>query len=491
MTGAAGPVRRTTFDVIVVGARCSGSALGALLAGRGLRVAVLDRVAAVGYTLSSNILQADSLAFLDRLGLTERLRAAGAVPLTHIDMRLEDTAFVAALPQRPGDAGGAACIRREVLDPLLVEAAREAGADLRFGTRVTGLLTEAGRVVGVHAVSGGTPHELRARLVVGADGRDSTVAALSGSRQYHVIPGERSYYWTYFKGVDTGPDPTFVFHRWGDRHILGGPADSGLYIVGVSPRRHESEAFRKDLEGSVLAHAASCAPIARALRGAERATRIYGIRRFSGYFREASGPGWVLLGDAGHFKDPAGGRGIGDAFDQAQHLATALGKTLHGSDAGIDRVTAAFGRWRDRTYAEYHGLAADLGVAGPIAAVVPRVVGRMHAEGDVDPVLHLLSHRASVLDVLTPGRVLGATGRVLIGGSRRGRRAELTELGALAATELRRRRAVRRPVYARAPGVEPVGGDAATPSPTATPSPGATTSPSGARRPGRTEQVQP
>lgn len=448
-------------DVVIVGARCAGSALGALLAEQGVRVTVLERSPAIGYTLSSNILQADSLAFLDRLGLTGRLREAGAVPLTHIDMRLGDTSFTARLPQRPGDEGGAACIRRQVLDPLLAEAAERAGVDLRLGTRVTGLLPEGGRVAGVRAVKGGTEYTVRAHLVVGADGRDSTVARLCGSRQYHVIPGERSYYWTYFEGADPGPHPTFVFHRWEDRHMLGGPADSGLYIVGVSPRRHEADAFRRDLEGSVLAHAAQCAPIERALRGARRASRIYGIRRFAGYFREAAGPGWVLLGDSGHFKDPAGGRGIGDAFDQAQKLADAVADALRGPApaAALDRVGERFGRWRDRTYAEYHGLAADLGVAGPIASVVPQVVGRMHAKGAVDPVLHLLAHRASVTQVLTPGRVLGATGRMLLRGSAPGRRAVLGELGGLAATEVRRRRAMRHPVYERAAAVEPTGGD--------------------------------
>ncbi|MGK5531116.1 NAD(P)/FAD-dependent oxidoreductase [Streptomyces sp. URMC 129] len=454
---AGGGGAREDFDVVVVGARCAGSSLGALLARRGLRVAVLDRAATIGFTLSSNILQADSLAFLDRLGLTGRLRAAGVRPMERVDMRLQDVRCVVGFPHRAGDVGGAACVRREVLDPLLVDAAREAGADVRLGTRVTGLLRATdGRVTGVEvAEHGGGRAVLTARLVVGADGRGSAVARLAGSRQYHVTRNERDYYWTYFEGADTGDVPTFVFHRWGDRHMLGGPADNGLYIVGVSPERHERDTFRDDLEGSVTAHAMSCEPIAKAIASARRATRVYGIRRFSGYFREASGPGWVLLGDAGHFKDPAGGRGIGDSFHQAERLAPAVGSALAGSrpEAGLDAATAAFGRWRDRTYAEYYGLAADLGVAGPIAAVVPEVVRRLHARGRADQVLDLLSHRVTVLGVLTPARVLAATGRMLLDGNAAGggRRALLAELGGLGATEIRRRRAMRRPAYAPVP----------------------------------------
>ncbi|MFG2562902.1 NAD(P)/FAD-dependent oxidoreductase [Streptomyces sp. NPDC048496] len=463
MSGGIRDVPTEDFDVVIVGARCAGSTLGVLLARRGLRVAVLDQAAQIRSTLSSNILQADSLAFLDRLGLMDELRAAGVTPMSHVDMRLEEFRCLAAFPQQDGDVGGAACIRREVLDPVLVGAARAAGAEVRLGTRVVGVVRDGGRVSGVRAVSGGTETVLRARLVVGADGRNSKVAEACGSRMYHVSPGERSYYWTYFEGTDLGERPTFVFHRWGDRHMLGGPADNGLYIVGVSPQQHERESFRADLEGSLHAHAMRCAPIAKALSGATRASRIYGIRRFFGYFREAAGAGWVLLGDAGHFKDPAGGRGIGDAFHQTERLAPAIVAALP-ETARLDRATAEFGTWRDRTYAEYYGLATDLGVAGPIAGVVPRVVRALHAKGKVDGVLDLLSHRASVMDVLTPGRVLGATGKAVLSGRGR-RRAAVDELVRLAGTEISRRSAMRRPVYQSGPQPHPVQQDPLEPEP--------------------------
>ncbi|WP_406422718.1 NAD(P)/FAD-dependent oxidoreductase [Streptomyces sp. NBC_00873] len=463
MSGCIRDVPTEDFDVVIVGARCAGSTLGVLLARRGLRVAVLDQAAQIRSTLSSNILQADSLAFLDRLGVMDELRAAGVTPMSHVDMRLEEFRCLAAFPQQDGDVGGAACIRREVLDPVLVGAARAAGAEVRLGTRVVGVVRDGSRVSGVRAVSGGTETVLRARLVVGADGRNSKVAEACSSRMYHVSPGERSYYWTYFEGADLGERPTFVFHRWGDRHMLGGPADNGLYIVGVSPQQHERESFRADLEGSLHAHAMRCAPIAKALSGATRASRIYGIRRFFGYFREAAGPGWVLLGDAGHFKDPAGGRGIGDAFHQAERLAPAIVAALPEA-ARLDRATAEFGTWRDRIYAEYYGLATDLGVAGPIAGVVPRVVRALHAKGKVDGVLDLLSHRASVMDVLTPGRVLGATGKAVLSGRGR-RRAAVDELVRLAGTEISRRSAMRRPIYQSGPQPHPVQQDPLEPEP--------------------------
>ncbi|MEV8020007.1 NAD(P)/FAD-dependent oxidoreductase [Streptomyces sp. NPDC086554] len=443
------------FDVAIVGARCAGASLAVLLAARGLSVVVVDKSAGIGFTLSSNILQADSLSFLRRVGAMDRLRAAGATTMSHIDMRLEDFHCHEELPQAPGDAGGAACIRREILDSALVDTAAAAGAEIRLGTKVVGLIEENGRVAGVRVVRGERETQLRARLVVGADGRNSWVADACNARRYHVLHGERSYYWTYFQGADLGTHPTFVFHRWGDRHMLGGPADNGLYILGVSPQQHERDRFREDLDASVRAHVEHCPPIAEALADAERATKIYGVRRFFGYFREAAGPGWVLLGDAGHFKDPAGGRGIGDAFHQAEHLAPRIERALTRSGGEIDRVTREFVRWRDRTYAEYYGLAADLGVAGPIAAVVPQTVRRMHAKGRIDDLLNLLSHRSSVLDVLSPARVLHATGGLLRHSPGR-RKAVIAEMASLVSTEIGRRRAMRRPVHQSGPVRPPV-----------------------------------
>ncbi|WP_396230627.1 FAD-dependent oxidoreductase, partial [Frankia sp. ACN1ag] len=210
---------------MVVGARCAGAPLGALLARQGVRVAVLEQATFPRPTLSSHVMQADALAFLARLGVIDRVRATGAPFMSRCEVRFDDFRFAADFPLRPGDVGGAAAVRRHLLDPILADAAAEAGAEVRMATRVTGLLTERGRVVGVRAVRDGHDEEIRARLVVGADGRESTVARLTGARRYNVVAGERVYHWTYFEGADLSAAPTFVFHRWGDRHIFAGPAD--------------------------------------------------------------------------------------------------------------------------------------------------------------------------------------------------------------------------------------------------------------------------
>src|SRR4051812_31539968 len=180
------------FDVVIVGARCAGAPLAALLARRGRKVAVVEQATFPRNTLSSHLMQGDALAFLDRLGVTPRVKATGAPFITSTDGRFENVYFSADYPLRDGDPGGAASIRRHLLDPILADAAAEAGADLRMATKVVGLVEEDGRVAGVRALGrDGVEHELRGTLVVGADGRGSTVAAAVGARTYNVTPSQR------------------------------------------------------------------------------------------------------------------------------------------------------------------------------------------------------------------------------------------------------------------------------------------------------------
>jgi 2-polyprenyl-6-methoxyphenol hydroxylase-like FAD-dependent oxidoreductase len=96
------------------------------------------------------------------------------------------------------------------------------------GVLVTGLVKDGGRVSGVRIRTNGSEGELRARLVVGADGRNSTVADLVGARKYNVVPHERFCYWSFFEGADLSPEPTLVFHRRGERFVIACPCDNGL-----------------------------------------------------------------------------------------------------------------------------------------------------------------------------------------------------------------------------------------------------------------------
>jgi flavin-dependent dehydrogenase len=171
--------------------------------------------------------------------------------------------------------------------------------------------------------------------------------------------------------------------------------------------------------------------------------------RWEGFFREATGPGWVLAGDAGHFKDPSPGQGIQDAFRQVEALASAIAGAIGGPPAALDTALRDWARWRDDDAGEHYWFAADLGKAGLAPAVLPEIAQHLYRRGQLDSFIDLLNHRSVPSQVLTPPRLAGATARLL---ARRGcdRRALLAEVGALIAADSRRKRLARHPRYAPA-----------------------------------------
>ncbi len=432
------------FDVVVVGARCAGSPLATLLARQGLRVALVERAAFPKDTLSTHIFQAPAINFLRRLGVLDRVLATGAPPYTKVDLRQEEFQTVIETAQRPGDSGSIMSVRRFVLDPILLDAAAEAGAEVMASTRVTGLVRNGDRVAGIRAVQGDQERTLHARLVVGADGRNSTVGELAGARKYNVVPNQRFGYWAFFSGAE--PGPALVYHRWDGRFVIATPADGGLYQVVLLPDMRFLPEFRSDREAAFMAHARASAPVAGALAGAEREGKILGMLKFESFWREATGPGWVLVGDAGYFKDPAPGQGITDAFRQAEALAPVLTGAIHASEAELDAALRAWGRWRDRDGAEHYWLAADFGAAGRAPAIVVELTRLLDRQGRAPALGDIFQHRAVPSAVFTPPRLLKAAASAL-------RRPEndrahiLRELRELIATDTRRRRLARKPEF--------------------------------------------
>ena len=434
------------FDVIVVGARCAGSPLATLLAREGLKVAVVERAAFPKDTLSTHIFQAPAINFLKRLGVFEKVLETGARTYTRVDLRQEDFQCTFEVNQRPGDDGAFMSVRRFVLDPILLDAAAEAGAEVLTSTNVTGLRRDDGRVAGVTAVCQGQERMLDAKLVVGADGRNSRVAELAGARKYNVVPNERFGYWWFFTDADPGPDPALVYHRWEGRFVIAMPADGGLYQVIELPDLRFLPEFRSDREAAFMAHARSCRPVAEVLAGARPVGKMFGILKFECFFRESAGPGWALVGDAGHFKDPAPGQGIADAFRQAEAVAPVIVGAVNDSDAALDAAVAAWARWRDRDAAEPYWLGADFGAAGSAPAVVVEITRRLYQQGRTAELGDVFQHRIKPSAVFTPAVLLmGAASAMRRAGADRAQ--IMREVKDTIATDTRRRRLNRRPKF--------------------------------------------
>jgi 2-polyprenyl-6-methoxyphenol hydroxylase-like FAD-dependent oxidoreductase len=434
------------FDVIVVGARCAGAPLATLLARQGLKVAVVERATFPRDTLSTHIFQSAAINFLRRLDVLDTVLATGARPYSKVQLRQEDFQATFEIDRRPGDEGGFMSVRRFVLDPILLEAATDAGAEALMSTNVTGLVYDGGRVAGVRVRAGGQERRLMAKLVVGADGRNSTVAELAGARKYNVVPGERFGYWGYFENADPVLQQSLVYHRWDGRYVIAMPSDGGLYLVIVLPAPRFLPEFRADREGAFMEHMRACEPVADVLQDAQRTGKLLGLLKFECFFRESAGPGWALAGDAGHFKDPAPGQGISDAFRQVEALAPVILGAVEESPATLDAAVTEWARWRDRDAAETYWLAADFGAAKPAPTLLVETTRLLDREGRVQELGDIFQHRRRPSAVVTlPVLLKAARSATRRPGADRGEIAR--QLRELIATDTRRRRLNRKPEY--------------------------------------------
>jgi menaquinone-9 beta-reductase len=345
------------FDVVVVGARCAGSPLAVMLARRGLSVCLVDRAQFPSETPSTHLIQPCGVRVLDELGLLDAVLAAGAVPLDHMTMVIDDVVRIDAKLDEADDLQSSLCVRRVTLDALLVDAAAAAGADVRTGLRVTDLITEDGRVTGVDTAAG----PIYGRLVVGADGRHSTVASLVGAREYHTAPAGKMFAWAYFQDVRDRGGHVRIGRR-GAQVFLAAPTDDDLYMAATGIDMAKQAEFHANRDANFMAALRGWPELADVVADKRRLGPIRVLTNWHGYFRESAGPGWVLVGDAGHFKDPTPGQGIGDAFRQAARLAPVIEEGM--GNTSPDEAMRRWWHWRDDDAYEMHWFATDMGASG-------------------------------------------------------------------------------------------------------------------------------
>lgn len=328
------------YDAVIVGARCAGATLALSLARAGADVLLVDKDTFPSDTLSTHLLYPNTLQRLVELGVWERLTSKHEIPL--LESRFTILGNELSGGWTPiGGFDRATSITRPTLDATIIDAAAEAGATVRLGEPVTGLIgagTSDDPVRGIRLEGG---DEALGRWIFGADGRVSFVARSLGLAKRNEMAGELSLIWSYWRGLP----PTEVQHLEVSHRLALAwfPCEDGIDLVGLNGTpdlTHGTAATRE----RVFAEGIRSFPDTINGDAFDRAERVSDLRiapetMLRGFFKQATGPGWALVGDAGHFKHPSTAQGISDAVEQAIWI----GEALNGDDPHLD----GYESWRD------------------------------------------------------------------------------------------------------------------------------------------------
>jgi flavin-dependent dehydrogenase len=387
------------YDAVVVGASIAGCTVATFLGRQGARVALLERSPRqeAFKVICTHAILACATGTLRRLGLVEQIEAAGGLR-NHGDIwtwrgwvRPRPPAGVPELPYGYN-------IRRERFDPMIRSLAVSTdGVDYMPGAMVTELVhDQAGRPRGVRATIGGEAREVRARVVVGADGRDSKIAELAGLPA-KVKPNARFIYFAHYKNLPPAK-PILIWNL-----EPGGASafanDDGITVVVCAPHKDQLPEFREDLVGAYARYIANLID-GPDLSAGQRVSKIMGRLDMSNIRRRASGPGVALVGDAAQASDPLMGVGCGWALQSGEWLASELKGALS-SDRDIDIALHRYRKRHRRALALHHWLICDYSTGRPLSPVERM----LFVAGTRDQ--HVARALASLLNrMATPQRIL-------------------------------------------------------------------------------------
>jgi 2-polyprenyl-6-methoxyphenol hydroxylase-like FAD-dependent oxidoreductase len=329
-TGSETPSISHDYDAVVVGASLAGCTTAILLGRAGARVALVDKQPdpAAFKRVCSHFIQASAVATVRRLDLFEPIMEAGG-----IRSRMHAWTRWGWIEAPPDRAGLAINLRRERLDPIVREAAAATpGVDLLLGRSAQRLHRDGRAFAGVTVrAPSGEETELRGKLIVGADGRDSTIAELSGVKE-KVLPHRRFAYGGYFEGEQPrfSPDSSIwmLDPNWGAAF----PTDSGLIFYAAMPTMDLLPEFKRDSTAALISYIEAM-PEAPPIRGARLVEPVLGKIEMPNRMRVSTAPGLALVGDAAMAVDPLFGVGCGWAFQSGEWLADSVAPALRGEES--------------------------------------------------------------------------------------------------------------------------------------------------------------
>jgi menaquinone-9 beta-reductase len=320
-------------EVVIVGAGVAGAALATALARNNISVLVLEKTLVHRDRVRGEWIPPWGVVEAQKLGILDLLTAAGGHYVTRHVPYCEELSLDSAranaidLGKLIPDVRGVLTLGHPQICEALDNGARAAGATLMRG--VSDLIVTPGNPPKVTFAVGGTNHEVIPRLVVGADGRGSSVARQIGARvetdpTHHIMAG------LLVTGAEAWPDDEETIGVDGDVLYFVFPQGSGrirLYLgYGLSSRarfaggENNGQRFLEALRLQSLPHS-------EALAGAQPAGPCHGYPNEDTWIDEPVAGGVVLIGDAAGHNDPTLGQGLSIAFRDALLVTETLAGT--------------------------------------------------------------------------------------------------------------------------------------------------------------------
>lgn len=330
------------FDAIIIGARCGGAPIALELAKAGHKVLLLDRMKFGSDIMSTHFVKRGGISLLKKWGLLEDVKKAGTPAIKTLTFDVDGTKLTGqAMPF--GDTDEDYTPRRIYLDKIIVDAAIKVGAEAREGFKVTELIFENDRVVGVKGIhSQGTSVSEYAKVVIGADGINSFVAKATKAEKRVNAGTHTCGYYAYYSGTRVSVDSANLYIRNNDRRFLiNFPTNDGLDMVFLFWPTEEAKRVRGDIDAAFNESLKLAPDFEERVHSGTRETKFYGSHLFPNYMRRAHGAGWALVGDAAIHRCPITAQGITNAFTHADILSEEL-KLAFSGEKEIDQALSDY-----------------------------------------------------------------------------------------------------------------------------------------------------